>query len=82
MNEQNVSFGWLLAEIVSNHKNCGIDFYHLYAGAGTKEAGAVARNLFMRRPLVPVILADTPEARRLQMDSCTVELYLGSTDAV
>lgn len=82
MNEENVSFGWLLAEIVSNYKNCGIDYYHLYASEGTREAVAVTRNLFLRRPRVPVILADTQQARRLQMDSCQVELYLGSTDAV
>lgn len=82
MNEESVSFGWVLAEIVSHHKDSGIDFYHLYASEGTKEASAVTRNLFLRRPRVPVVLADTPEALRLKLDSCRVEMYLGSTDAV
>lgn len=82
MNEDSVSFGWLLAEIVSYYKDSGIDYYFLYASESTKEAGAVTRNLFLRRPRVPVVLAGTPEARRLELDSCRVELYLGSTDAV
>jgi hypothetical protein len=82
MNEESVSFGWVLAEIVSQHKDSSIDFYHLYASEGTKEAGAVTRNLFLRRPRVPVVLAGTPEALRLKLDNCKVEIYLGSTDAV
>lgn len=82
MIEGNISFGWIIAEVVFYYKDYAIDFYHLYVHSGTKEAGAVARNLFMRRSNVPVILADTTESRRLQLDNCGVEMFLGSTDAV
>jgi hypothetical protein len=82
MHEENFSFGWLLAAIVDRHKNSGIDFYRLYAGDGTYEAKALARNLFLRRPRIPVILANTPEARRIESDRGRVELHMGGTDAV
>jgi len=82
MNEADVSFGWMLAEIAFHYRDSGIDFFHLYTSEATGPAGALAWNLFLRRPRVPVVLADTPAARRLELGRCQVELYLGSTDAV
>ncbi len=82
MLEEQVEFGYVLSFIMAHYRHTEVQVFNFWARRGSREARAAAKALFFSRHRIPIILADTPQARSLQDAVTCMKFYLGSSDAV
>jgi hypothetical protein len=82
MNDERIPFGYVLSEVLNYYRDSGVESFNLWAGRSTQESRAASRSLFFSRRRVPIIFADTPQARSLQTMAANIKFYLGSSDNV
>jgi hypothetical protein len=75
-----IPFDVVLAAVMRTHRDSGAELFHLWTNAGGPEATAARRSLFSERHRIPIVFADTPDARTL--DARAFRFYLGSADAI
>lgn len=81
MNDEHIPFGYLLSFVLNYYRDSGVDIFYLWAERPIQKRAA-ARSLFFSRSRVPIIFADTPQARLLQGMAANIKFYLGSSDNV
>lgn len=81
MLEEGIPFGYALSVTVRYFKDLGVDIFNLWAERSCQKKAA-GRGLFLSRGRVPIIFADTPDARLLQATPAVNHFYLGSSDNV
>ena len=82
MNDEHIPFGYVLSTVMNYYRKSGVEVFNLWAERSARESIAAARSLFFSRGRVPIILADTPQARMLQTMAANSKFYLGSSDNV
>ncbi len=82
MNDESIPFSYILSEVINIFRDCGVEGFNLWAATSSKESRAATRSLFFSKGRVPIIFADTPQARLLQSMSANFKFYLGSSDNV
>ena len=82
MNDEDIPFGYVLSAVMNYYKDCGVEIFNLWAESSTQESKSAARKLFFSRGRVPIIFADTPQARSLRNIAVNFKFYLGSSDNI
>jgi len=82
MNDERIPFGYVLSEVLNYYRYSGVEVFNFWAGRTTQEGRAATSSLFFPGHRVPIIIADTPQARLLQSISDNFKFYLGSSDNV
>jgi len=81
MTERDVSFNFILTNILDVCKEWEIDVFSLYAKVSGQEAKASLQSFFLKRQRIPVIMANTSEGLEISNIKDHIYFYLGSTDA-
>jgi hypothetical protein len=82
MAESKINFGYLLNTTMAHYECSDVERFNFWASECGSESKAAACNLFFSRHRVPVIFADTPQARSVLRDPSKFYFFLGSGDAV
>lgn len=77
-----ISLSWVLAEILDIFSKNDIDYYRICLSIKAHKVKAVALNLFLKSQKISLVMADTEDARQLELSGLKTDLYLGSTDIV
>lgn len=81
MLEEHVRFGYCLAIVMYHYRNSGVETFNLWAQESSQDARSAIKSLFVPRHSIPIILADTVQARAFQSSFTSMHFFLGSSDA-
>lgn len=79
---ERVDFSWILTTVIDYHRDSGIEMFNFWASSFSRPAKVARRNLFFSKHAIPIILANTDQARKVRSQPAAIQFYLGSTDAV
>lgn len=82
MNDRHIPFGYAISVVINYYKDTGVEVFNLWAEGASLESKAAARSLFFSKHRVPIILADTPQARSLKSMVDNIKFYIGNSDNV